>query len=613
LAPVGAIGEIWIAGAQVADGYIGEENVDNKFVENPFDNDKNFRRVFRTGDYGRWREDGNLEFLGRRDNLVKIRGFRVEIGEIEYALKTLEGVADAAVATWKDAADSLQISAYVVSKSKLNLADIRQKLSLKLPPQMMPQSLQQIEALPTTPNGKIDRKHLPPPVWQKSSQPIIPPKNDLEVAICKAFADVLNVAEVSADANFFEMGGTSISAMQVVVNLENSGIKIKYADIFEHPTPQQLAAVNTGESGNTEEHENAGLRARKKLNGRHGDLQSLPAMSRGEALQSADIILTGVTGFFGAHLLKELLKSPKNKICCVVRSKDGDTAEERLLKITAHYFGKSMVDEYADRIKIIDGDIANSQVFSELEYVVSPKTTVINCAAIVKHFAEKKRLQAVNVDAVKYLIDCCKRHDCRLVHISTLSAAVKAGEVVYENTVCPLPPDAVPYVASKWQAEQLALDAATNGLKLNIIRLGNLAPRSSDGMFQINADDNAIMNLIGAVKQLGCYPESLANIRFDFTPVDHAARDVARLIAVASYPAVYHVFDANKVAVNEIVDAQKVSDAEFLQRVRQLPLRQRIFMEYFSAANLCEWDNKWSNSVLEGVTIPNCPYRDCDK
>ncbi|MCR5455340.1 MAG: SDR family oxidoreductase, partial [Bacteroidales bacterium] len=603
LAPVGAIGEIWIAGAQVADGYIGEENVDNKFVENPFDNDKNFRRVFHTGDYGRWREDGNLEFLGRRDNLVKIRGFRVEIGEIECALKTLEGVSDAAVATFEDANSSLQIAAYVVGNYKLNLADIRKKLSLKLPPQMMPQSLQQIEALPTTPNGKIDRKHLPSPIWQKSSQTIVSPKNDLEATICKAFADVLNVAEVSADANFFEIGGTSISAMQVVVNLENLGIKIKYADIFEHPTPQQLAV----------EHGNAGLRARNELNGRHEALQSIPAISRGEALQSADIILTGATGFLGAHLLKELLQSQKNKIYCVVRSKDGESAEERLWKILAHFFGKSMVDEYADRIKIIDGDIANMQVFSELETVISPKTTIIHCAAIVKHFAEKKMLQAVNVDAVKYLIDCCQRHDCCLVHISTLSAAVKKGEVVYENTVCPLPPDAVPYAASKWQAEQLVLDAAANGLKVNMIRLGNLAPRSSDGMFQINADDNAIKNLIDVVSAVGCYPESLANMRFDFTPVDHAARNVARLIMVAYYPAVYHVFDDNKVSVDEIVDAQKVSDAEFLQMVQQLPLRQRIFMEYFSAANFCEWDNKWSNSVLETVTIPNCPYRDCDK
>ncbi|MBO7463705.1 MAG: amino acid adenylation domain-containing protein [Bacteroidales bacterium] len=609
--PVGAIGEIWIAGAQVSDGYLGVDDNCNKFIDNPFDDNPDFAHVFRTGDFGRWREDGNLEFFGRRDSLVKIRGYRIEIGELETALKQIDGVSDAAATTFEDATGALQISAFVVGNPSLDLAEIHQKLSRKLPPQMLPQSLQQIDVLPTTPNGKIDRKHLPKPISPSKTNNFIAPKSTLEKTICQAFAEVLNIVEVSADANFFEIGGTSISAMQVVVNLENKGLKIKYADIFEHPTPQELAASDWS----------AGIPARRTDWGAGGtpaigrrdactptactspacaslaaDFEADDTSAGGRDARTPIPILTGATGYFGAHLLKELIDNNYEKIYCIVRPKDGESADERLKKITEYYFGKSLVKS----VEIIDGDIANPQIYSRLDSIITKNTTIINCAAIVKHFAEKKILQAVNVDAVKYLIDCCKKHDCNFVQISTLSAAVLPGEVVDEQTVCPLPPDAVPYAASKWQAEQLSFAAAANGLKLKLIRLGNLAPRSTDGMFQINADENAIMNFLNTVRELGCYPQSLEKQRIDFTPVDCAARDVARLISVST-SAVFHVFDTRKVAINEIVAAHAIPDEDFRQLIQKLPLQQRIPLSYFSAANHCDWNNDFTVRVLASL------------
>lgn len=588
--PVGAIGEIWIAGAQVSDGYLDVDDNCNKFIDNPFDDNPDFAHIFRTGDFGRWREDGNLEFFGRRDHLVKIRGYRVEIGELETALKQIDGITDAAATTFEDATGVLQISAFVVGNSPLDLSEIRQKLSRKLPPQMLPQSLQQIDILPTTPNGKIDRKHLPKPIPSSTTNNFIPPKSTLEKTICQAFAEVLNIAEVSADANFFEIGGTSISAMQVVVNLENQGLKIKYADIFEHPTAIELAC--NWSAGVPARHTNWGAGGSPAI-GRQGCLRSNVG---GRAARTPIPILTGATGYFGAHLLKELVDNNYEKIYCIVRPKDGESADERLKKITEYYFGKSLVN----CVEIISGDIANPQIYSRLDSIITKNTTIINCAAIVKHFAEKKILQAVNVDAVKYLIDCCKKHDCNFVQISTLSAAVLPGKVVDELSVCPLPPDAVPYAASKWQAEQLSFAAAANGLKLKLIRLGNLAPRSTDGMFQINANENAIMNFLNTVRELGCYPQSLEKQRIDFTPVDCAARDVARLISVST-SAVFHVFDTRKVAINEIVAAHAIPDEDFRQLIQKLPLQQRIPLSYFPAANHCDWNNDFTVKVLLGL------------
>lgn len=608
--PVGAIGEIWIAGAQVSDGYLDSDADCNKFIINPFDDNPNFRQVFRSGDFGRWREDGNLEFYGRRDNMVKIRGYRLEINELESVLKQIDGVSDAAAATFEDAAGALQISAFVVGKPHLNLAEIRQKLSRKLPPQMLPQSLQQIDILPTTPNGKIDRKHLPCPIPSSTINNFIPPKSTLEKTICQAFAEVLNIAEISADANFFEIGGTSISAMQVVVNLENKGLKIKYGDIFEHPTAIELA--HNWSAGVPARYTNWGVGVSPAYGRRPAcaltastsaarsslvaDFEADGTSASGRAASTPIPILTGATGYFGAHLLKELIDNHYEKIYCIVRPKDGKTAAERLEKNTEYYFGKSLLD----CVEIISGDITNLQIYNKLDSVITKNTTIINCAAIVKHFAEKKILQAVNVDAVKYLIDCCKKHDCNFVQISTLSAAVLPGEVVDEQTVCPLPPDAVPYAASKWQAEQVAFAAAANGLKLKLIRLGNLAPRSTDGMFQINANENAIMNFLNTVRKLGCYPQSLEKQRIDFTPVDCAARDVAKLIT-ASTSAVFHVFNPQKVAVNEIVAACAIPDEDFRRLIQKLPLPQRVPLSYFSAVNHCEWNNDFTVKVLASL------------
>ena len=295
-----------------------------------------------------------------------------------------------------------------------------------------------------------------------------------------------------------------------------------------------------------------------------------PILKNSECLQNpnpqplGDIILTGATGYFGAHLLNELIKYNPQKIYCIVRPKDGISATERIDKITIHYFGKS----FLDRIQVIDGDISNPQIFKQLDSIDTKNTTIINCAAIVKYFAEPKLMQAVNVDAVKYLTDLCLRRGWGFVQISTLSV---------EN----IKNDSVPYVRSKFQAEQIAMDAAANGLKIKIIRLGSLAPRSTDGVFQINADDNSVMNFLNVVRRLGCYPENIENQHFDVTPVDFAARDAANIILDGDSSGLFNVCNPQKVTIGEVIDAKKISAEEFLQRLKLLPQKVRLPIEIF--------------------------------
>ena len=173
---------------------------------------------------------------------------------------------------------------------------------------MLPQNISQIDALPINSNGKIDRAKLPKPeykpIFAKQSQRKL---STLEKTVCQVFAEVLNIDEINADDNFFDIGGTSISAMQVVVNLESKGIKIKYADIFEHPTAQGLAQLWSADGSSATSNQAAASAA---LN----PVAASVLGRRAACTPPTDIIITGATGFFGAHLLNELLKSEKLKI-----------------------------------------------------------------------------------------------------------------------------------------------------------------------------------------------------------------------------------------------------------------------------------------------------------
>lgn len=587
--PIGAIGEIWIAGPQVSNGYLNNNANNNKFVANIFDNNPDFNIVFRTGDYGRWNNDGNLEFVGRRDNLVKIRGYRIDIGELEFALKTCRGVLDAAATTYKDSANMMQISAYVVGNQPLNLSKIRNEIRNKI--QILPQYLQQIDSIPTTLNGKIDRTRLPLPKIEVVSKKIKKPQTKLESIICETFENILNIKTISTDDNFFEIGGTSISAMQVVVALENKGFNIKYGNIFENPTAETLAKYLSC---------NPTIVGVASQNSTHFD-KKVSISHTLKYCEVDNIVLTGATGFFGAHLLLELLENNHSNIICVIRYKDGKSAKQRLEYISKFYFNTSLLSKFPHRIQIIEGDLTDTKTIKILESKSLHNVAIVNSAAIVKYFAEPQKIKSVNVDVVEKLIGICIEKKWKYVHISTLSAAIASGSIVDEYTACPLLPNALPYEVSKWQAEQIAINAANKGLKLVLIRLGNLAARSYDGVFQINNNENAASKLIEVVRKLKCYPLKIDNLHFDITPVDYAAHSVSKLISVEQYPAIFHVFNPHKATISQIVDAQMVSNEEFATLTKYLPSELRILIEYLLDATPCTWSNEYTLNVLQNI------------
>jgi len=252
--PDGVAGELWIAGAGVARGYLGrEELTGERFLPDPFVSSE---RMYATGDLVRRRLDGTLDFLGRLDGQVKVRGFRVELGEIEAALQDHPDVREAAVAVREDIAGEPRLVAYWVAAGAgaPDRSAFRSALEGRLPAYMLPDTFVRLDALPLTPNRKLDRRALPAPAdvapAPTAEVPAPAPTNGaggdvhaVEQALSAIWGDILGLGEVPPTANFFDLGGHSLLALQVQARVRESlGRELRVVDIFRHPTVRALAS-----------------------------------------------------------------------------------------------------------------------------------------------------------------------------------------------------------------------------------------------------------------------------------------------------------------------------------------------------------------------------------
>ncbi|WP_281887448.1 non-ribosomal peptide synthetase [Paenibacillus sp. YYML68] len=240
LQPVGVAGELCIAGVQVARGYLNlpEQNAE-KFVDNPFIPGG---RMYRTGDLAKWLPDGSVELLGRIDHQVKVRGYRIELGEIESQLLNLESVTGAAVVALEDASGGLQLYAYFVADRKLSSDKLKAALSWVLPSYMVPAAFVQLEHMPLTSNGKINRKALPKPTASRRLEtPYAGPRSDTEREFVSIWQEVLGVRTIGIHDSFFDLGGDSIKAIQLFSRLIHTGYKVEMKDLFQYPSIASLS------------------------------------------------------------------------------------------------------------------------------------------------------------------------------------------------------------------------------------------------------------------------------------------------------------------------------------------------------------------------------------
>jgi amino acid adenylation domain-containing protein len=240
--PVGVPGELFVGGPGVARGYLGRPHLTaERFIPDPFSAEPG-ARLYRTGDQARWRLDGVLEFLGRADNQVKVRGFRIELAEVEAALLACAGVREAVAVVREDVPGDKRLVGYLSADASLDISALRATLQQRLPEYMVPSALVRLDALPLTANAKVDRKALPAPDSALTARAFVAPRTATEQRLASVFAEVLRVEKVGLHDSFFELGGHSLLATQVISRLRAAfEVELPLRALFEAPTLERLA------------------------------------------------------------------------------------------------------------------------------------------------------------------------------------------------------------------------------------------------------------------------------------------------------------------------------------------------------------------------------------
>ena len=556
LVPNGVMGELYIGGMSVGKGYYNmPEKTKESFLT------INGIPYYRSGDYAIELPNGEIDIKGRIDNQIKLRGLRIEIGEIETNIGQYPDIRQAVVVI-KEINNVDHLCAYYTANSEIDRDDLKEFLKDRLTNYMIPTVFMQLDEMPQTPNGKTDTKKLPEP---KLDLNYVAPKTRLEHEICAMFSSILNIETVGAEDNFFEIGGTSLIASKLIIELLKQGYTVRYDDIFRKKTPKALAKLLSGESGSEEELnieddfiKNYDYSEINKLL----EENTLENFFDGENLELGNVLLTGVTGFLGIHILYEFIKNEEGKIYCMLRKGKFDSCEERLIDVMNYYFDEDLTGLIGSRIIIVEGDITEIDDFKKLED--EPIDTIINSAAIVKHYTADDYIFRVNVDGVINGLNFAQtRNNIKYVQISTVSvlSSYSLNEAAYPNqqynerTLYYEQDLENKYVCSKFLAERAVLQAATKGLSVKIIRVGNLMSRYSDGMFQKNYDTNAFLNNIKAIKKLGAMNPAMANEKVDMSQIDYVAKGILALCKTPDKSRVFHCMNNHYISHRDIVDA----------------------------------------------------------
>lgn len=390
------------------------------------------------------------------------------------------------------------------------------------------------------------------------------PKTRLEQEICAIFSSILNIETVGAEDNFFEIGGTSLIASKLIIELLKQGYTVRYDDIFKNKTPKAIAKVLSGESAPEEE-----LNIEEDIikNYDYDEINKLleentmESFFDGENLELGNVLLTGATGFLGIHVLYEFIKNEEGKIYCMLRKGKFDSCEERLIDVMNYYFDEDLTGLIGSRIIVIEGDITEIDDFKKLEG--EPIDTIINSAALVKHYTADDYIFRVNVDGVINGLKFAQtRNNIKYVQISTISvlSSYSLNEEAYPNqeynerTLYYEQDLENKYVCSKFLAERAVLQAATKGLSVKIIRVGNLMSRYSDGLFQKNYDTNAFLNNIKAIKKLKAMNPAMADEKVDMSQIDYVAKGILALCSTPDQSRVFHCINNHYISHRDIVD-----------------------------------------------------------
>ncbi|MDD6244163.1 MAG: amino acid adenylation domain-containing protein [bacterium] len=552
-------GNLYIGGDGVSSGYLNRPELTKaKFISSPF---KENRLIYNTNDLAYITDNGEIVHLGRTDFQVKLRGYRIELGEIENKIMKYPNINNVVVI-----ADSTNkyLLCYYVATEDINISKLSSYLLKYLPNYMIPAYFKRLDKIPLTPNGKVDRKSLP---VIDTSINIESPSTDTEKLIASALSTILKREDLDINTPFLSLGLDSLGLIQLQTLLLTYKLNLTTQDFYRYPSIKTLAKrIDSHLEYYTELESNIP----EEFKHTESELKDINLSTDSNVL--GNVLLTGTNGFIGIHVLHELLFNSNSKIHCFVRGTSLNHSIQRLDDSFNFYFGLSIKPYLGNRIEVYNGHITEDNFKlsqKALNFLVQDVDTIIHTAAIVKHYGDFEQFKKTNIDGAKNIVEFAFKNKKRLIHISSISVSgnylvkqnnknVKFSEndlyigQHYTNNV---------YVNSKFDAEKIVYSYMQKGLIAEVLRIGILSGRYSDGFFQKNISENAFYGRIKSLVDLHCVSEKMLDQKIEFTPVDLCAKAIVLLSSSKiAENKVYHLYNDNFYTIREVIDTLKNFD-----------------------------------------------------
>ncbi len=613
--PFNSSGQLCVSGEGLCLGYLNRPDLNSaKFIKNPYLENE---IIYLSGDNACLSENGDLIYEGRIDNQFKLRGFRIELDEIESKILSHPSVSKCVVLPKKFDNKDTQLIAYIVCNQNVAVSEIKNHIYSMLPTYMIPSHFIKLDAIPLTPNGKTDRqKLLSINIALNDDISYVAPRNSFEKDCISVIENCLNITGIGIDHNILDIGADSLTLMRISVDLLKKSYIVNIQDFYEYKTIRNISNNLNNNNISTDKSENIIF---------NFDETFCPSKN---AINN--ILLTGSTGFLGAHLLYDLIKHSSCNIYCLIRSKGKKSSLQRLLEKLNYYFGSELDNFINNRIKIIEGDISleNLGLSKEAyENLAQNIDTVLHSAALVSHYGKSSIFQKINVHGTSNIIDFCIKSNAKLNYISTTSISgdtvPETSEVVTFNEHCIYIGqncnDNI-YIKTKFSAEKLVIEAIENHKILaTIYRLGNITARYSDLKFQENNFDNAFLNRMNSLLTLGAFPKSYLDRTIDFSPVDYCSRIINEIFLNSNCDnKIFHIFNSNTFKVSDLLELLKacnyhikiLSNKEFLNYVASIPTDKNelgiindITGKQLSAKNNIILNSDFTNNFIKQLNL----------
>ncbi len=559
LSPNMAKGELQIGGKAVSKGYINNTEMTNKvFSKDIF---SGTGRKYQTGDLVYRDKQGNIEFLDRIDTQIKIRGFRIELEEISKRILEINGIKEAFLMAENIKNDKTLIAFYT-TRDNIDTKHIISNLRKRLPSYMIPKIIIKLNSIPLNSNGKTDKVFLKSVLEEYISTNTLNEEIHYEgiyLELYNLYKEIIGKDEIYPSDSFFDIGGDSLLAVKLVTKAMAKDINITYQDVYKYSTIKELGdylisgKVKESISSGIENYDYSKIEELLKINNEQ-------EINNSKQINMGDVLLTGVTGFLGSHILSEIMENTQSNVYCLIRRRDGISPEERL-RTKLKFFFKDKYNKFINkRIFVIEGDIVNENltlIESDYNTIKNKIDVVINSAAHVKHYGNEELFNKINVNGVKNLIAFCTKNDKKLIHISTLSVSgniLEAGQLdqshIKENTIFDETRFYIGqnldniYAYTKFEAEKEVYNAIIDeGLDAKVIRMGNLTGRMSDGKFQPNVEENAFANRLKTMISLKVLPQNLLDFYLEFTPIDYASKAIIKIAELNTNLNTFHLFN----------------------------------------------------------------------